>query len=244
MSSYIQVTLQRPVNLDKYDRSVPAADQAHNIPKSFLDCMAVREEVFVKGQNIPLLLEGDSDDCRSYHWVAYASAEDGTRFPVGNLRLVPFPHEAHPLPGSSFDLPENVTGNELKAEPKPWIVDRATTFHDGREAYVKLGRMAVIEDYRGKGIAGKLVKSAIAWTKENPTAFDVLGAVDESGAELTGAMTSWNGLICIHAQEYVADAWAKWGFKEDEEMGRWTEAGIPHVGMFMRVNLPASPSAS
>ncbi|OBT55524.1 hypothetical protein VE04_03487 [Pseudogymnoascus sp. 24MN13] len=223
-SSDIQITLQRPLNLDKYDRSVPAADQAHNIPKSFLDCMAVREEVFVKGQNIPLLLEGDSDDCRSYHWVAYASGEDGTRFPVGNLRLVPFPHEAHPLPGSSFDLPENVTGNEPIAE-----------------AYVKLGRMAVMEEYRGKGIAGQLVRSAIAWTKENPTAFDVSGAIDESGAELPGAMTAWNGLICIHAQEYVAKTWARWGFKEDEKMGRWTEAGIPHVGMFMRVDIPSAP---
>ncbi|KFY38069.1 hypothetical protein V494_04523 [Pseudogymnoascus sp. VKM F-4513 (FW-928)] len=244
MSSGIQITLQRPLNLDRYDRSVPAADQAHNIPQSFLDCMAVREEVFVKGQNIPLLLEGDSDDCRSYHWVAYASSEDGSRFPVGNLRLVPFPHEAHPLPGSSFDLPENVTGNELKAEPLPWIVDRATTFHDGREAYVKLGRMAVIEEYRGKGIAGQLVRSAIEFTRTNPEVFNLPGAKDESGAELMEAMTIWNGLVCIHAQEYVADAWARWGFKEDEMMGKWTEAGIPHIGMFLRVDLPASPLES
>lgn len=242
MLSDIQITLQRPLNLDKYDRSVPAADQAHHIPKSFLDCMAVREEVFVKGQNIPLLLEGDSDDCRSYHWVAYATAEDGTRFPVGNLRLVPFPHEAHPLPGSSFDLPENVTTNQLEAEPKPWIVDRATTFHNGREAYVKLGRMAVIEEYRGKGVAGQLVRSAIDFTRKNPTVFNIPGAVDGSGAELTKEMAAWNGLICIHAQEYVANAWAKWGFLEDEKMGKWTEAGIPHVGMFLRVDLHASPS--
>lgn len=237
MASSIQIAFQGPVNLDGYDRTLPAAVQPSSVPISFLDCMAVREEVFVKGQNIPLQLEADSDDCLSYHWVAYASDGNGSPVPVGNLRLVPFPHEAHPLPGSSFDLPENPTSNGLRAEPKPWIVDRATSFHDGREPYIKLGRMAVLDEYRGKGIAGQLVKTAIDWTKRNPTIFNQPRAKGESGAGVAKYMTTWDGLICIHAQEYVAKTWAGWGFQVDEGMGRWTEAGIPHVGMFLRVDL-------
>lgn len=239
MAVDIQIALQQPINLDNYDRSLPAVNQPSDIPQSFLDCMAVREEVFVKGQNIPLLLEGDSDDCRSYHWVAYATDADGKRFPVGNLRLVPYPHDPHPLPGSFLDLPENITMNELKAEPKPWIVDRETSLHNGVEPYVKFGRMAVIEAYRGKGIAGQLVRAAIDWARENPEAFNVSEAVDVAGAEVPKTMTTWGGLICAHAQEYVKDAWARWGFKVDEKMGRWSEADIPHVGMLFRVDLPA-----
>lgn len=237
MASDIQIAFQGPINLDGYDRSLPAAAQPPSVPISFLDCMAVREEVFVKGQNIPLLLEADPDDCRCYHWVAYATDGSGSPIPVGNLRLVPFPHEAHPLPGSSFDLPENPTSNVLKAEPKPWIVDRATSLHDGREPYVKLGRMAVVQEYRGKGIARQLVKTAIEWTRQNPAVFSQPGAEDESGARVSKSMTTWNGLICAHAQEYVAERWASWGFQIDEKMGRWTEAGIPHVGMFLRIDL-------
>jgi predicted GNAT family N-acyltransferase len=237
MISDIQIAFQGPMNLENYDRSLPAALQHPSMPLPFLDCMAVREEVFVKGQNIPLLLEADSDDCRSYHWVAYAHDDDGSPIPVGNLRLVPFPHEAHPLPGSSFDLPESPTSNVLKAQPRQWIVDRPTSFHDGKEPYLKLGRMAVVEAYRGKGIAGKLVRTAIEWATQNSTLFNQPDSEDESVVELDPSLTTWRGLICIHAQEYVADRWASWGFQVDEKMGRWTEAGIPHVGMFLRVKL-------
>jgi len=227
------------MNLEKYDRSLPAALQHPSVPLPFLDSMAVREEVFVKGQNIPLLLEADSDDCRSYHWVAYTHDDYGSPIPVGNLRLVPFPHEAHPLPGSSFDLPESPipTSNALKAQSRPWIVDRQTSFHDGKEPYLKLGRMAVVEACRGKGIASELVRTAIEWATQNSALFNQPDSKDESAVELDTSLVTWRGLICIHAQEYVADRWASWGFQVDEKMGRWTEAGIPHVGMFLRVKL-------
>lgn len=238
MASKIEIVMQSPMDLDNYDRSRPAAEQHTSVPLPFLDCMAVREEVFVKGQNIPLLLEADSDDCRSYHWIAYFRDENGNSVPVGNIRMVIFPHDAHPLPGSSWDLPENPTSVGLKAQPRPWIVDRATSFHDGREAYLKLGRMAVIEKYRGRGIASLLVKSAIDWARQNHNILSHAGSKNDLGTEVDSEMTSWKGLICVHAQEYVEKTWASWGFQVDEKMGKWTEAGIPHVGMFLRVKLP------
>jgi hypothetical protein len=47
----------------------------------------------------------------------------------------------------------------------------------------------------------------------------------------------WNGLICVHAQEQVAGFWERNGFKIDEGMGRWSEEGIQHVGMFQRLEI-------
>jgi predicted GNAT family N-acyltransferase len=230
----LNIVFQGPLNLEHYVRSRrPTHEQLPGVPKPFLDCMAVREEVFVKGQNIPIELEADSDDCRSCHWVAYIGEK-----PVGNVRMVPFPHDPHPVPGASYDLPENPSTNGLRAEIKPWIVDRATSLHDGREPYVKLGRMAVIEEYRGRGTAGRLVRAVLDWASANPDFFNDEArrtGQDDPGPE--ASMTEWNGLVCIHAQEYVANAWQSWGFKVDEKMGRWSEANIPHVGMFMRLKV-------
>ncbi|GAB7345261.1 hypothetical protein MBLNU457_3627t2 [Dothideomycetes sp. NU457] len=43
------------------------------IPEVFRDAMSVREQVYVEEQRIPLENEFDTDDARSWHWVAYAS---------------------------------------------------------------------------------------------------------------------------------------------------------------------------
>ena len=41
----------------------------------------------------------------------------------------------------------------------------------------------------------------------------------------------------------VIGAYQKWGFQIDEKMGRWWEEDIPHVGMFIRLNIKhANPS--
>jgi len=47
----------------------------------------------------------------------------------------------------------------------------------------------------------------------------------------------WRGLICVHAQEPVVRIYEKWGFKIDKAMGTWYEEGIPHVAMFLRLNV-------
>jgi len=253
-----------PTNLDNYDRQYRSSGQPEGIPKVFLDAMEVREQVFVVEQDIPLENEFDADDPRSCHWVIYASISTTTQpeitddkgeiiqrkksesksQPVGTIRLVPFPHPPHPEPGSSYaaDALETDPNVVDLSEAPPFIVDRATTYHDGKEPYIKLGRLAVLKEFRGSGVAKMLVNAAMSWARENPTFFnpsikDV--GMEKMGASIAADIPVWKGLVCIHAQEYIASAWTKWGFKIDEGMGKWDEEGILHVGMFQRLNILA-----
>jgi predicted GNAT family N-acyltransferase len=156
--------------------------------------------------------------------------------PIGTIRLVPFPHAPHPEPGSVFSFDATVGQDE----PLGYIVDRATTYHNGKEPYIKLGRLSVIKEFRGNGIAKVLANTALSWAHENPTYFNP--SVSTMGMEKLGAanleeVPVWKGLTCVHAQEQVVKFWANSGFKVDEGMGEWVEEGLPHVGMFMRLNI-------
>jgi predicted GNAT family N-acyltransferase len=161
-----------------------------------------------------------------------------TSKPIGTIRLVPFPHPPHPEPGSSYaaDALETASPSNSPA----YIVDRATTFHDGKEPYIKLGRLAIVKDFRGSGIAKLLVSAAMTWAQQNPSYFNpsikTMGT-EKMGALLWDEIPVWKGLICVHAQEQVEKVWARWGFKVDDGMGTWIEEGIKHVGMFQRLNL-------
>ncbi|KAE8446300.1 hypothetical protein EG329_012386 [Mollisiaceae sp. DMI_Dod_QoI] len=255
------ITFLGPSNLDGYDPKLPSSQQPDNIPKTFLDAMEVREEVFVKEQGVPLDNEFDSDDPRACHWVIYASVNTTTQAeqtdengniitrkksvtksqPIGTIRLVPFPHPPHPEPGSSYvaDALETDPDRDF-SKPPPYIVDRATTYHDGHEPYIKLGRIAVLKEFRGAGIARLLESAAMTWAQQNPTYFNpsiTAVGMDSMNASRLDALPVWKGLVCVHAQEQVAKTWAKWGFRRDEGMGTWMEEGIPHVGMFQRLNL-------
>jgi hypothetical protein len=66
------IQLLKPSNLDKYDRHKRPSEQSSELPKTFLDAMEVREQVFAIEQNVPLENEFDSDDARSCHWVYLA----------------------------------------------------------------------------------------------------------------------------------------------------------------------------
>lgn len=106
---------------------------------------------------------------------------------------------------------------------KAFVADRSTSFHDGKEPYLKLGRLAVVEEFRGNNLAGLLVNTVLSWLKANPSYFDP--SVTELGLEQMGATRSaeipkWGGLVCVHAQEQVIGAWSKWGFHVDERMGK------------------------
>ncbi len=68
------ITFLSPSNLDGYDRRRPPSEQPATVPKIFLDAMEVREQVFVKEQNIPLDNEFDADDSRACHWVRRRSS--------------------------------------------------------------------------------------------------------------------------------------------------------------------------
>ncbi|XMA15521.1 hypothetical protein WAI453_008312 [Rhynchosporium graminicola] len=266
------ITFLGPSNLDGYDSKNRSSTQPENIPKTFIDAMEVREQVFVEEQRVPLDNEFDSDDHRACHWVIYASINTVTdpevtsssgeiitrkrsttrSTPIGTIRLVPFPHPPHPEPGSSYtaDALETSPKNADSTSPPPFITDRATTHHDGKEPYMKLGRLAVLREFRGSGIAKMLVSAALTWAQANPTFFNPsiaelgMEKITVAGSDEEGMpeVPVWKGLVCVHAQEQVAKVWEKWGFLHDEGMGQWVEEGIGHVGMFMRIQLePSGP---
>ncbi|KAK6825758.1 Acyl-CoA N-acyltransferase [Apiospora arundinis] len=118
--------------------------------------------------------------------------------------------------------------------------DRATTFHNGQEPYVKVGRLAVHPNFRGRKISSQLWMAARDWLKANPRYFDP--SVTERGMEALNAHSAneiprWGGLVYAHVQEAATKVYARWGFQVDEGMGRWHEEGVPHVGMFIRLDV-------
>ncbi|KAI0974747.1 hypothetical protein F4678DRAFT_420682 [Xylaria arbuscula] len=126
------------------------------------------------------------------------------------------------------------------SDPFPFGADRQTDFHDGKEPYVKLGRMAVVSEFRGHQVAVQLWNAAKKWLQENPTYFNP--SVKELGMDTmkvgsADEIPKWNGLVCVHAQAAVTKVYERWGFKIDQGMGRFYEEGIPHVGMFQRLEV-------
>jgi predicted GNAT family N-acyltransferase len=268
------IALQEPNSLAAYNRLLPPSEQAPSIPRTFVDAMTVRQEVFVEEQSVPLEYEFDEDDPRSCHWVVYASVnktvtpeirdpESGevvqvrqsetSSVPVGTVRLVPFPHPPHPVDGGVYvdgrliDGPhgEEQQRHEHRDSMGPvFPTDRATDMHDGTEPYVKLGRLAVVKEFRGHKLGGLLVRTALDWARQHPGYFNpsiaALG-LEQLGVEKGGLIPKWNGLVCCHAQQSVIGAWEKLGFKVDKGMGTWIEEGIPHVGMFQRLEIKQIP---
>ncbi|KAK0706038.1 hypothetical protein B0T26DRAFT_657056 [Lasiosphaeria miniovina] len=295
------ISLLEPTLLN-WDRSLPSSQQpaSASLPRTFLDAMEVREQVYVTEQGVPQENEFDLDDSRSCHWVIYASVNikqhhhqqdnglpelnrsgrqrsETRTLPIGTIRLVPFPHPPHPRNGGVYadwkltnagapvskegqrdpsaangngndgETVAPLTANELERHARPLFGrDQATEFHDGAELYVKLGRLAVLKEFRGRGIAGQLVRAALGWAAQHGNYFNpsvaALG-LDHLGGEMSGEvpMLKWRGLLCCHAQEDAVKFWEKAGFAVDKKMGRWLEDGIPHVGMFQRLTLEPSP---
>ncbi|KAI1873695.1 uncharacterized protein JN550_002964 [Neoarthrinium moseri] len=244
------ISLLEPTKLDGYDRGKPHDQQPASIPRVFMDAMEVRESVFVREQGVPLEFEHDGDDARSLHWVVYASVNQvvaqerrdaagnvvqprrsSTRTqPIGTVRLVPFPHPPHPERGGRYV--DNLLQNEAEL---------ASSLTASQEA--RIGRLAVVKEFRGHRIAGQLWAAARAWLENNQDYFNP--SVQELGLDALKAgvndVPRWNGLVGVHAQEDVVPVWERWGFQVDEGMGRWWEEGIPHVGMFLRLKLKDKP---
>lgn len=203
----------------------------------------------------PLEHHIDFDDARSCHWVAFSSSSDQPKSPsdsssisksadgdeddrersIGTIRLIPFPQsDLHPEPGSHHYAPPLAYSPPAPAEeiffspPPKFEKDRATSFHDGVEPYIKLGHWAVLPEWRGKGVGDALVESALEW---------VMGNRNWAEGSGEGGYGKWRGLVCVHAQEMAVRAWVRNGFVVDEGMGVWWEAGIKHWGMWRRVDL-------
>lgn len=214
--------------------------------------MSIRETVFVHGQSVPLENELDADDPRSWHWVVYASVgapkggvseprrgSGSGRVPVGTLRLVPPPHPPHPDEGGRYaidntaDAAPGGAGASAAAERGE---NRKTGVHDGVEAYVKLGRLATLEEYRGLGLGRLLVNTALEWVQRHAEEVSQ-GSADAVEREREGAEERWRGLVLVHAQVGVQGFWKGLGFVRDEGLGEWWEEGIRHVGMWRRLEV-------
>jgi len=236
-----------------------AADPARAIPQGFIDAMTVREQVFVEEQGVPQENELDEDDERSFHWVAYASIPvkqnltDGasqdangtnghahmdrrtstsTKIPIGTIRLVPPPHPPHPTPGTHHKA--DALDGDLRKD--------SAIVHDSREPYIKLGRLAVIPEFRKAGISKLLIDQALGFAKANP--YEIMPYHDPTKVEALrhengGMGVDWRGLVLVHAQAApgVQKVWRKYGFEADEGMGVWDEEGIDHVGMWRRLDV-------
>ena len=238
--------------LSSYDRTQPHDAQPSTVPKTFREAMEVREDVFVKEQNVPLENELDEDDPRSFHWVVYASVGNtaapspsalrpvdatntdeerrgsestATRVPVGTIRLVPPPHKAH-AEHTGHD------GVDADNSPKEYNEDWRN------EPYIKLGRLAVLKPYRRLGLSKLLINSATTWATDHE--YDI--QPPKSPAEIEAAKQEgkaeelpWKGLVLVHAQTQVRRLWENAGFALDPKMGTWMEEGIEHIGLWKRL---------
>ena len=121
---------------------------------------------------------------------------------LGTIRLVPFPHPAHPRSGGIYvngeltnpgspahevarpafvgeavqPLSQSEKGRVSWPNVWPPAVEAATELHDGQEPYIKLGRLAVLPKYRGQGIGSQLIDVAINYMRQYPSRFDPLAS--------------------------------------------------------------------
>lgn len=247
-----RLALYDPTRLPTDQPKNDAAHPAKGVPQGFIDAMQVREEVYVREQNIPLENEFDEDDARSFHWVVYASipakavpssngsstssssnnnnnanrrSSASTKIPIGTIRLVPPPHPPHNSISSSSSPHSTNNNNNINNNHG----DQAA------ETCIKLGRLAVLKEFRKAGISKLLIESALAFAREHP--YEVGPQMDLSEALHKGIAMNFKGLVLVHSQVGVQKVWKRYGFEVDEGMGRWDEEGIEHVGMWKRVDV-------
>ena len=97
---------------------------------------------------------------------------------------------------------------------------------DGKEPYVKIGRLATVKEFRGRGYGRVLVEAALGFAGGNA------GAMVKDGG-----LGEWRGLVLAHAQKRLQKWYASMGWERDEGMDVWWEEGIEHVGMWRRVGV-------
>ena len=182
-------------------------------------------EVFIKEQCCSADEEIDADDASCWHWVIFTQNAAGEEVPAATIRLVPASQHDHGhdvTHGAEAVVDEGGKANKMATEPNYAASDG---LWDGKELYAKIGRLATIKEFRGRGYGRVLVQRAMEWTGENA------GQVAKDGE---GA---WKGLVLAHAQMGVEKWYRGLGFERDEGMGVWWEEGIEHVGMWKRVDL-------
>ncbi|KAF2715771.1 hypothetical protein K504DRAFT_366727 [Pleomassaria siparia CBS 279.74] len=263
--------------LAEYDNTKSFSQQAASIPQLFLDAMSVREEVY-SAQGVPIEAEFDNDDARSWHWVVYASqagkstsgspqsgmshspstkADDARRasasaaqVPVGTIRLIPPPHGPNPY----IQTAQSKDGDRHPdADPPASLrVDAHVERKHPTEPYIKLGRLAVLPEFRSLGLSNVLVNAALEYASKNPDLIRPLPSpttleFDKLHGKAAEEADVWKGLTMVHSQVSVASLWKKFGFAEElinnkgeteiTKEDRWIEEGIEHMGMWKKIRL-------
>lgn len=180
--------------------------------------------------------ELDEDDQRSYHVVLYSGQSNSSGreldVPICTLRFVEVvPSEADIEQYGKVSIPSgsmNPTLGPLSfisgAKPLPEPVHYPSEFWDGREPYIKIGRVATLKTFRKMGMAAKVLQWTFSWILQNQHEFVPEG----------------NTLVLVHAQSNAQNLYAQQGFVVDKTMGVWVEEGIDHVGMWKRLKLEES----
>ncbi|CAD6578282.1 MAG: hypothetical protein ASARMPRED_008672 [Alectoria sarmentosa] len=177
-------------------------------PQTFHDALTIRDAVFGLEQHCPADEEIDADDPVSWHWVLYADS-----VPAATIRLIPA--RTHAAAAAADDGEKAVAGPDYK-NSRLW---------DHEEPFAMIGRVATQKEFRGRGYGRVLVEEALRWAGGN-------------GGEVRGDKgVEWKGLLLAHAQVEVEGWYAGLGWRTDEGLGRWDEEGIPHVGMWRRVEV-------
>ncbi|QKX61576.1 uncharacterized protein TRUGW13939_08728 [Talaromyces rugulosus] len=186
----------------------------------FTHAMTVRHAVFVNEQGCAADAERDEDDARSWEFVIYAKRpppQAQEEQPVAVVRLVPPPHAPHDTlldPARASEFPR---------------------FDTEHEPYVKVTRVAVLKEFRGLGLAGRVMRVAEEWAAANKEAIDAMYR-RVAGGDIQ-QQKGWNGLVGLHAQVQVEKMYQRMGYETDGSLGTWDEESIQHVGMFKRVAL-------
>lgn len=190
----LRIEVQPPPGRVVAPEGFPADPRPKGAPQVFLDAMDIRIKVFCDEQKCAIEPELDEDDPKSWSWVAYQAMSEGdAEVPVSTLRFVPPPHPPHP---NGYDNP-------------------------AEEPYIKLTRVATLQQARGQGLFQALLREAFQFLSKTPEAID----------------PEWNGLVLTHAQAQVEGLYQKFGFVTDSKLGRWDEEGIEHLGMWFRLGL-------
>ncbi|OAA57458.1 acetyltransferase [Niveomyces insectorum RCEF 264] len=261
-------TVLEAPNINGYDprrRREPASAQPASVPRPFVDAMSVRLAVFVDEQGVPPDAELDEDDPRSCHLPRQAPLgtvrvvpypqpphpQPGAAYTIINGENVLQGHWVAPTDGTATTTSGQGAGDKAglvyvpaaagapSVEVAAAAADRPTALHDGREPYVKIGRLAVVQSARGQRLGQLLVEKALDWIRTHPDAFDrpPFAAAAAAASPSGTPAAQFNGLVCVHAQAHLDKFYERLGFVVDKDMGTWWEEGIPHVGMFQRVDL-------
>ncbi len=190
---------------------VEAVDYESALP----ELRSVRETVFVQEQNVPIDMEWDELDPLCRHVLA----RDADGRAIGTGRLIP---PMFAVPGwaageSGADARDVAVVDRSRSAATSPGLRRTSRVEDGQDSpfstTARIGRMAVLADWRGRGVGDALL----------------LALIDEA------RRLGWRE-VSLHAQVSAIGFYARRGFLPHD--ARFVEAGIDHQSMRRLIGKP------